>query len=174
MHSSTTSWNKPARLFHVLHYWTNWLIQVCLTSQQWSGTPGLISWSNNVRHEINELAYFRKWGGWWPVGGAGVESGRTNETNWNGESGRFIHVKESLVQTDSFANKPSLKTPCASAGNTRSPWPSVGFWQTEWDCVGWTSCYVCICVCIVPASSCAFRCVRVRVCVCVCVRVCIM
>ena len=38
-----------------------------------------------------------------PVGRAGVESGRTNdpnETNWNRESGRLVHVKELFVQTE--------------------------------------------------------------------------
>jgi len=32
MPSSTTSWTSASSLFPVCHYWTNWLIQVCLTS----------------------------------------------------------------------------------------------------------------------------------------------
>jgi len=32
MYSSTTSWTSASSLFLVCYYWTNWLIQVCLTS----------------------------------------------------------------------------------------------------------------------------------------------
>ena len=51
----------------------------------------------------------------------GVESRRTNdtnETNWNGESGRFVHIKESFVQTDSFVNEPSLSEGCVGTQAT--------------------------------------------------------
>ena len=33
---------------------------------------------------------------------------RRTRANWNGESGRFVLVKESFDRTDSFANDPSL------------------------------------------------------------------
>jgi len=32
MHGFTTSWISASSLFPVCHYWTHWLIQVCLTS----------------------------------------------------------------------------------------------------------------------------------------------
>jgi len=32
MPSCTTSWTSASSLFPVCHYWSNWLIQVCLTS----------------------------------------------------------------------------------------------------------------------------------------------
>ena len=36
------------------------------------------------------------------------DTNETNETNWNEESGRFVLVKELIIQTDLFVNDPSL------------------------------------------------------------------
>jgi len=61
--SSTTSWTSASSLFHVCHYWTNWLIQVCLT---------LVVTTTIIRHTwINQVCAImadRKQGAGWSSG----------------------------------------------------------------------------------------------------------
>ena len=41
-----------------------------------------------------------------------ASANETNESNESGERGQFVHFKELFVQTDSFANEPTLLAMC--------------------------------------------------------------